>query len=366
MRQGGIMYKVDKKTGVLLPWYFLLGMLGCFIFYVSFLIYAMLFFSNLPLQYANKWLKDVYFIKDFINSRFTNKQRLLIVSGSNSLFGFNGELIDSQTPFTPINYGTHAGLPLNFHVDKIIEQSKDGDIIFMPLEFNYYTNTEPTQDYWYIHNMLVWNKNYTKYLSPVNIVLAYFHNDVSFLGQYVKDNWRAIFSKQPTLQEEATHIQQIWQKMIQNQQKQKYGGYDYKSLNKYGDFCGHTGTHYSKNFDYLAVNLKLSPFFLSEYNRLVEFAKSKNIKVFLTYPVTLENLDFSLNDSKTFEKIQNLKAQLKTHNIEIYGDFRDFHFVRKYFFDTSYHLNTKGAALRTQAFIKLLKQMQKDGLLGTH
>ncbi len=130
-----------------------------------------------------------------------------------------------------------------------------------------------------------------------------------------------------------------------------YGGYDYKSLNKYGDFCGHTGTHYSKNFDYLAVNLKLSPFFLSEYNRLVEFAKSKNIKVFLTYPVTLENLGFSLNDSKTFEKIQNLKAQLKTHNIEIYGDFRDFHFVRKYFFDTSYHLNSEGAALRTQAFL---------------
>ena len=39
---------------------------------------------------------------------------------------------------------------------------------------------------------------------------------------------------------------------------------------------------------------------------------------------------------------------------------------RKYFFDTSYHLNSEGAALRTQAFIKLLKQMQKDGLLGTH
>ena len=330
---------------------FFLGVAIFVLFYGIALINVTLLREPKYLQFSELWVSDIYKIKDFINVQSHTKPRILFFGGSSTLFGFNGELIDSQTPFTPINYGTHAGLPLNFHVDKIIEQSKDGDIIFMPLEFNYYTNTEPTQDYWYIHNMLVWNKNYTKYLSPVNIVLAYFHNDVSFLGQYVKDNWRAIFSKQPTLQEEATHIQQIWQKMIQNQQKQKYEGYDYKSLNKYGDFCGHTGTHYSKNFDYLAVNLKLSPFFLSEYNRLVEFAKSKNIKVFLTYPVTLENPDFSLNDSKTFEKIQNLKAQLKTHNIEIYGDFRDFHFVRKYFFDTSYHLNTKGAALRTQAFL---------------
>ena len=36
------------------------------------------------------------------------------------------------------------------------------------------------------------------------------------------------------------------------------------------------------------------------------------------------------------------------------------------FFNSAYHLNSEGAALRTQAFIKLLKQMQKDGLLGTH
>ncbi|MFC3867407.1 hypothetical protein, partial [Helicobacter equorum] len=77
-------------------------------------------------------------------------------------------------------------------------------------------------------------------------------------------------------------------------------------------------------------------FFLKSICLLESFATSKNIKIFLTYPVTLENPYFSLNDPQTFAKIENLKAKLKKHNIEIYGDFRDFHFERQYFFDTPY------------------------------
>lgn len=305
-------------------------------------------------QNSEIWLKPLYTVKDFINSKPTTKQRLLIISGSNSLFGFDGALIDSQTRFKPINYGSHAALPINFQIDKIIDQVKEGDIIFMPLEFNYYTRNEPNEDYWYIQNMLTWNKNYTKYITTKNTILAYIKNNPMIM---FKNFFKSFIRPVDMPTNPIATMQEKWQN------PQKFEGYEYTSLNQYGDFCTQVGNLYTNNEKYLFPNLKLSPFFLSEYARLTEFAKNKNIKVFLTYPVTLENPDFSLNDPKTFAKIDNLKAQLKAHNIEIYGDFRDFHFERKYFFDTAYHLNSEGAILRTQAFIKLLEQMQTQGLL---
>ena len=78
------------------------------------------------------------------------------------------------------------------------------------------------------------------------------------------------------------------------------------------------------------------------------------MRLYLIYPPTMENPSFSLKDPKTMEKIDNLAAQLAAQGIEIVGDFRDFHFERKFFYDTGYHLNTQGVQLRSAAFIKLL------------
>lgn len=311
------------------------------------------YFDPPRFSYATPALKNIYLIKDYINSKPTHKQRLLIVSGSNSLYGFNGEIIDSTTHFKPINYATIRPIPISFHIDKIIAQAHEGDIIFLPLEFSYYTNKEPFEDYTYIQNMLTWGDGYNKYMNKENILQAYLENKpwdmlkLLFKPQKIENDPNPIAT-----------MEAIWAKG-----EQKYIGLSYKSLNRYGDMCGHIGNKYFGNERYLKSNLTLSPFFLSEYNRLLEFAASKNIKIFLTYPPTMENPDFSLNNPQTFAKIENLKAELKKHNIEIYGDFRDFHFERKYFFDTAYHLNEEGAILRTQAFIKLLEDMQQEGLI---
>lgn len=333
---------------------FLLTTLTVICIYIIVVLNHTLFAQIPKFQNSEIWLDNLYLVKNFINNQSTHKQRLLFVGGSNILFGFNSALIDSQTSFKPINYGTHAGLPLNFHIDTIIKNAKQGDIIFLPIEFNYYTRIEPTDDYWYIQNMLTWNTSYTKYIDTKHIILAYLKNEpvITF-----KTLLKSYFYAFETSQDPITTMHNIWQN------PQKFIGYNYQSLNSYGDFCTQKGVVSALNHKYLDSNLTLSPFFLSEYNRLLEFAASKNIKIFLIYPVTLENPSFSLKDPQTFAKIENLKAELKKHNIEIYGDFRDFHFERKYFFDTAYHLNEEGAILRTQAFIKLLEHMQQEGLI---
>ena len=307
-------------------------------------------FLSLPLSQPS--FINLYAIKDYINSQETNKQRIVVVSGSSTLFGFNGDLINAQTNFTLINYAGGAGSPIETLSDQIMQRAKENDIVFMPLEFVYYTRQSSKTDPQYIQNLIAFDSKAIYRLPFHTLLKSLAKSPPTEIPIYLLNKY--IFEKE---QDPIQTMQALWQ------QTPNFYGYNYKSLDKYGDYAHAKGSFVNDNTPYLDLHLKPSLHFISEYNRLLEFAASKNIKIFLTYPPTMENPDFSLKDPQTFAKIENLKAELKKHNIEIYGDFRDFHFERKYFFDTHYHLNEEGAILRTQAFIKLLEDMQQEGLI---
>ena len=356
-----------------------LGLKQVVIFISSALLFAvgyftfiaiLMFFLKIPvLTHTEIWLENMYKLKDMINDKATTKQRLIVVGGSNSLFGFNGTMIETYTHLRFINYATHAGLPINYHIDKIIAKAQNGDIIILPLEFNYYSRSAPTEDYWYISNMLSWGDGYYKYINTTHKVLALLHNNpIQTLSQLIQ--FIRYTAYQPNIPENKDKdMEKIVNQEITISQKPSneittlpcqanWQGYDYKSSSPNGDFCSQENTEpFYKESAYLDAQLEISSFFLSEYKRLKEFADSKNIKIFLFYPATMENPLFSLTDNQTFQKIENLASQLATHNINIYGDFRDSHFNSQYFFDTNYHLNAKGANLRTSIFIKQLLQL---------
>ncbi|WP_143000296.1 hypothetical protein, partial [Helicobacter sp. CLO-3] len=129
------------------------------IFGYMFICYSILFFVytiskvNPFLFYGSPWIKNTYKIKEYINATTTQKPRLLIFSGSNSIYGFDSSIIKENTPFYPVNFGTTREIPINFHIDKIIQNAKNGDYIFLPLEFEYYAENKPKDNQVYIHNM---------------------------------------------------------------------------------------------------------------------------------------------------------------------------------------------------------------------
>lgn len=311
---------------------------------------------HLPLKNAEPWLDNLYKVKDYINANSSGK-RLIIISGSNSLFGFNSSIIAKHTKYQPINYATHASMPINYHIDKIIANAKNGDIVFMPLEFVYYTRDNPKEDMWYISNILLWGNGYNKYISIKGLVLTYFSDSpFATIKRIIKHK------KSNTSDNPISEVIDIWNKNTNNSCG-KYASYSYKSLSPYGDFCAQENKEpYIVEEDYRSnQNLKISQFFLDEFARLKAFANEHNIKIFLTYPPTAENEKFSIENPKTHKYITNLKAQLAKNKIKIYGDFRDFHFEQKYFYDTPYHLNKQGAILRTQRFVELLAELEKNG-----
>lgn len=334
---------------------FLTTAFGVIFTYILGLIICVKILSLPILANAEIWLKNTYKIKDYINAQPTQKQRLIIIGDSNSLFGFNSALINVKTKYKPINYATHGGLPLNYHIDKIIDSAKNGDIVLMPLAFGYYTREAPKNDIWYIQNMETWGDGYNKYIDLKDRLLSYFQNPPI---KVAKNIIKYIILHNKTSKDIISEMQN----KLANQApcEGKFEGYNYKSLNIFGDFCTqeNNGDFVIKSDYGMRQKPKISSFFISEFKRLQTFVESRNIKIILTYPATAKNELFD-----TVEILENIKAlhkQLEALDIKIYGDFRDVNFESKYFYDTNYHLNKSGTILRTEAVIKLLSDLEKS------
>ena len=337
------------------------------------------------LSNAEPWLRDIYMVKDAINEIPTSKQRVLVFGGSNNLFGFNGAMIEANANVRFINYGTHGGLPINYHIDRIMQHAKRGDVLVFSPTFDAYGSSAPIGNYWYIHNMLSWQKDYRKYITLSQEIKSYMANDIiksirwllrkgvseeevrEFIERNITATNMATYSRESQALDsrvessdmdlEGTEIEHVdFSGLIFTPcQNPRYIDYGYKSIDMYGDFCGQSGSDVlNAKEDYLGTDMKVSAFFVQEFARLREFAQANDMRLYLIYPPTMENPSFSFKDPKTMEKIDNLTTQLAAQGIEIVGDFRDFHFERKFFYDTGYHLNTQGVQLRSAAFIKLL------------
>lgn len=378
----------DSRFGIKQVGAFMLTGIASVVLYIGACLALTHWSDRVFLSNAEPWLRDIYMVKDAINEIPTSKQRVLVFGGSNNLFGFNGAMIEVNANVRFINYGTHGGLPINYHIDRIMRHAKRGDVLVFSPTFDTYGSSAPIGDYWYIHNMLSWQKDYRKYITLSQELKSYMANDIiksirwllrkgvseEEVREFIERNITATNAismathsrESQTLDSrvessdmdlEGTEIEHVdFSGLIFTPcQNPRYIDYGYKLIDVYGDFCGQSGSHMlNATNDYFDGDMKVSAFFVQEFARLREFAQANDMRLYLIYPPTMENPSFSLKDPKTMEKIDNLAAQLANQGIEIVGDFRDFHFERKFFYDTGYHLNTQGVQLRSAAFIKLL------------
>lgn len=345
-------------------WLFFISVVGTMVGYFGALVLGVHY--QLPLlKNAEVWLKDVYAMKDRLNSEPTELRRVLIFGGSNVLFGFNGAMIEANANVRFINYGTHAGLPINYQVDKILRTARSGDIVFYSPVFSAFFATEPYEDYWYIQNMMSWDKEYGKFITKKHRALAYLYNDPMRIFQNLaKILVRSLLkAKEPATPKANAAPTKAWSKdgLQILPCAQEFYGYSYKSLSPNGDFCSqYTTSSFAPNEHYIYDGAKVSTFFIQEFGRLRDFAKAHGITLLLLYPVSMENPLFSLHDRRTHAKITQLESSLKAQGIYFANSWEDAHFERKYFYDTGYHLNKHGVELHTIAFIKLLRSLKLD------
>ncbi len=87
---------------------------------------------------SSQWVYDAYQKKERIANSINGK-KIVVVAGSNVLFGVDSKLLSKAFKLPVVNYGVNAGieLPYILYISKKI--IKKGDIVLLPLEYPMYS-----------------------------------------------------------------------------------------------------------------------------------------------------------------------------------------------------------------------------------
>lgn len=86
---------------------------------------------------SSRWVFDAYQHKIHAAQQI-NTPRVLVVAGSNALFGIDSGMLENFWQRPVVNLGVNAGLGLPYILDVSRRVSRPGDIIIMPMEYALY------------------------------------------------------------------------------------------------------------------------------------------------------------------------------------------------------------------------------------
>lgn len=249
--------------------------------------------------------------------------KIVFLSGSNMHYGFNSKYASKRTGLPVLNYGVHADFG-TYIFEKVKDILKDGDIVVMPLEYNYYQeDSDSALPSPFAEYIISYDKEYFNKLSIMQKM-----NLVFYMAQYY-----------------VTHPSVIHEKELVSK--------EYKAqLNDFGDFIGNIET--TKNYAKTTKPSEITENIPKKYNKFalykfIQYCKKHNIALYTTLPNMYHSKDYTADEMKAFENIKNFYEE---QGVFFVGDIKSGSLYDKNLFhDTNYHTNQKGTKLRTNWFI---------------
>lgn len=295
------------------------------------------FQTSNPTNMSN-WVTKVYKKKsDYAKS--IKEKKLIVVAGSNTLFGFDSAKFSNTFNIPVVNYGVNAGVFLPYILYKAKSVINDNDIVLLPLEYPMY--------------------NYNGIPNEQMIDIIFSRDFNLFFELTLKEEflmlWNITFNRL---------IKGYTDKSNINDFKGLYGEHN---INKYGDQINtdekyknedmikqlnrYNANKYENNFN----ENNLAWDYLTDF---VQWCKKKSVKV-IFMPSTMMYFDNYKNDLKNKEFYTNLPKFIQNKKWNFVGNPYDYMYDKKYYFNTDFHLTKEGKELRTNQMIKDLKNKFK-------
>jgi hypothetical protein len=269
-------------------------------------------------------------------------QRLIIDSGSNSFFGINSTLLEQQLGLLTINLADNAGYPLKSKLLRIEKYSHQGDIILLPLEWQYYTVTDIPDVFL---NHLLGNLNYyhqNAFIKDLQqIWQTPFANFIAGLNHYRK----SISNDKKTLK-----------KYLMRFNHQQRGDYREEESLEFEEASKVTTCDQYVLGNALKNGFKLSTMFM-ENTPLIKRLQTKGVHIIFTWPVVVGQDCYSQKyATELMQFIHLIKQTLHDHGLFIIGDPYENKFSEKFMLNSYYHITAEARDLHTQRLIKTIKQ----------
>jgi hypothetical protein len=283
----------------------------------------------------------------------TTAPRLVLVGGSNLAYGIDSEMLQNGLGITVVNTGLHAGFGLGRMLDDVAPLLQNGDTLVIAAEYSHFISTWNGESAaWELvfdarrYRLLVSDTfiepEYQRFVDSWDAGAAPVSDTSSpFVGARLYD----LPSDFPTYA--ANKLLALIRPT--NSLTQTRDGF-----NEYGDYVKHLGAEAIPFTPAIPLG-PLNPLYLARFFQFVASFEARGIRVVITYP-SYEEVSFY----KDVDGIRELDAVLRAReSLTIISTPDDYRFPTNFFYDTRYHLNANGRAIRTK---RLLRDLLESGL----
>jgi hypothetical protein len=254
----------------------------------------------------------------------TKGKKIIFIGGSNLSFGLDSQLVATELGCQVINMGLHAELGIRYMTSEIKDSMKENDVVILVPEYNFIFDGYKT-----LLETVIFYPEALKYMD-----IWHYKVMLEFFPVTLQRRFKGF----------CEHL--LWGKGY----KRSHAIYSRKAFNQYGDVIGHLGKSKKKvltgklriqmDSDSLAKTIL-------HLNRFSELLKKRGGICFLTFPA-IPSSRFKPARSGLNQLYKFLKEKA---SFTILGKPEDFILPDDCFYDTIYHLNSRGRELRTLKII---------------
>lgn len=292
---------------------------------------------------AEYWVREMLVVKRDIARRHDGMPKVLIASGSSTLFNIDTKQLTDALGIPFVNFGLHAALPLATLLEETQAVANRGDTIILPLEPLYYCVREPTS--WQVRNMIAWQHDRWAALDLEQRVRG-----VALLGPgvlvelLVAQLQRQFWPDSLRRRLEAFDDSAILSRFRKAPLPERFA-YSAYHLDELGNMRRTMGANYTGVPPSPETEI---PFCETSRARLRTFlAKTSSRDVAVYFANTPSVLPPNLDRAKAIQSSDQLSSALSNF-APVLDDRHSLMMDRRFFFDTDLHLNEEGRRLRTQ------------------
>jgi hypothetical protein len=327
-------------------------------FLVSLLMYSGLtpIFNTAPVA-AEYWVRELLVIKQSIARQHANQRKLIIASGSSTLFSIDTEQMTKALGIPVINLGLMGGLPLHRILSEASRAASPNDTIILALEPDYYCREKIKKfDEWVLRNAIAWDRESWTSLSATERLLAIRKLGLGFSFEALKAQFELAFNREALSQ----------RLFALNDEKvlQKYADpppiadnlYSVYNIDRLGNIKNSDEQNYKGGMPRRADSV--IQICEKTFRPLKEFITAQRERGIAVYFI---NTPFVSQDGVELAKVSavsSMFAEQLSQLAPVIDDRLDVIFDRSHFLNSELHLNSIGRRIRTDRLLDALKRMK--------
>ena len=290
----------------------------------------------------------------------TAAPRLVLAGGSNLAFGIDSEMLQNGLGMLVVNTGLNAGFGLGRMLGDLAPFLQSGDTLVIASEYAHFTNTWDGESVAW--EMVSDTRNFSLLVSDTFIAPEYQRLADSWNGDLgaglVSDTSSSFLAGTTLYGLPGGFLEYVRNKLlVLIPSPPNPLAYTRDGFNEYGDYIKHLDVE-NQPFSPRQPLEPLNPQYLARFFQFVAAFSGRGIRVILTYP-SYEEVSFY----NSVNRIRELDAVIRAcENLTVISTPDDYCFSATFFYDTVYHLNKHGCAVRSE---QLLHDLRASGLFGT-